>query len=138
MKILKSTLITLIFFMGPFLIQPVGAETRFYSHDSSARGKLVETFLDSLESAGIHITIRKFFDEKKDGRLGFSFWLHPGKTHGEITFHDRTGTGGSFVKLNTQNGDDTERFRAFFIEKMKLKEDAALSGVQPTSTDTGF
>ena len=116
---------------------PLSAENRYYVSNLE-RGELVTHFLDELESAKIKITIRKFFNEKSDGKLGFTFWLHPGKTHGEITFHDRGPQAGSFLRIYNQNDHDTRLFRDFFLKRLKLKEDRKLSGTQPPADSVGF
>ena len=116
---------------------PLRAESSFYSSEEP-RGELFSIFLDKLADAGIKLTTRTFFNEKNDGKLGFSFWLYPGKTHGEITFHNRSQGKGSIVKVMTQNSDDMTRLREFFIKQMKMKEEPGLSGVVPKNAPEGF
>ncbi len=105
-------------FLALALTAPLGAEVRFYE-SAKPRGSTMEAFVDELTRSGIRFTIRKVFNEDKDGRVGFIFHVAPKRLHCEVTFHERPR--GSLVRLMTQNTDEAIRFERLLTQNLKLK-----------------
>ena len=127
--IIKQTRIAaaILLTAGLFLAaQPLLAGPRTY-RSSLPPGKLIPRMVDQLGAKGFRMTIRKVYNEKKENKQGFVFWLYPGKYHCEITFREyRPGKSkrakGTLIRVFAQNTAVTNRFRIFFTKHMKMKE----------------
>ena len=120
----------LVLFALALPVASLSAETRFYE-SVRTRGATMEAFIDELTRSGVHFSIRKVFNENKDGRVGFVFLLAPKRSYCEVTFHERPKGGGSLVRIMTQSTDEANRFETLLTRRLKLKalgEDPARHG----------
>jgi len=99
---------------------PLAAEYRMY-RSSKPRDALLRTLLDEMGRAGFRYSVRKVYNEKKDGKLGFLFWLYPGKYFCEILFYERNKGKTSMIRIYTQNTRVARRFHRLFTKRMKMK-----------------
>jgi len=96
------------------------ADVRLY-RAPQALGKFVPRLVDQLGSSGFQFTVKNMYNEAKDGKQGFVFLLQPRNSLCEIVFFAEN-EASSFVRIRTQDAQDSDRFDKFFSRQMNMSE----------------
>ena len=121
----SSKRLSLLVLAGLFTLPLTGfstslsAETRTYQSSLPVH-KVIPAFVDEL--ASVRFKIVKTYSEAKDGKLGFAMFLLPGERYADISFFSDEKQNQSFVKVTTQDHNDSELFYKIFCTKLKMTE----------------
>lgn len=98
----------------------LNAEKRTYRSEKPVHN-VISSFLDSLETNQIQFAIRKTYNEKTDGRLGFVLILQPGQRMMDVRFMNEKNKA-TLVQIQVQNQSDARLAHKMLVNEMKLTE----------------
>ena len=107
----------LLYFWG----YPLGAEWRSYQIRKPA-AQVLENFLKQMDAQKIRFSIRRVFEQSREGKQGFVLQLLPRGTFCELAFYAKPGQKRTLIRVFTQDRQDSQLFYKIMVKKLKMKE----------------
>lgn len=116
---MKRALFSVLFFLFMISAGQLSAERSVFHYNGPLKD-FVPRLIDAMSESGIQFTVKGVYNEEKDKKQGFVFYLKPSNHYCEITFAQTKGH--SIVKLFTQEASDMSLLSNMLIKKLKMKE----------------
>ena len=115
----RASLIALFLFIC--FTDPLGAEWRSYQIRKSV-AQVLESFLAQMEAQKIRFSVKRVFQQSREGKQGFVLQLLPRGTFCEMAFYAKPKQKQTLIRVFTQDHKDAQLFHKLMVKKLKMKE----------------